>query len=850
MPRDGARPAAAAMAAGSGGQKHKAHKGGRKRHNERRNARAGHAKAPGRAGIKGNHPSNGRIARQQAAQANRTNARLKVIEEKRKASKGPPKVIALVPVCAEVDVRECWRVITEAARGPPSSSTMDSDSAHADAKSPADGVVGGHIASTFNVPDVKIRVTVLPPVADRSNLIALLDVAKVADVLLFLTHADASAPIDAAGLRACEALRAFGLPHVMVGVQGMARRSLSERSYAKKRCLKTFKDHVKESATVFPVDAPADLTQAFRTLKDIKLAHPSWRQHRPYIIVDACRRFQGGISLSGFIRGQNLSVHQAVHMPGVGDCNIVRIEAEADPLSRSARASVALGNGARGGGGDGTLSMEEDTVLAVADPAKCEGLARENVPDPLAGEQTWPTEEELAEADMMDAIRSKTVRLKVPKGYSDYQAAWIVSDDEDDDGSDSEGGAREEGGGVGGAGGDAALSDGGDAESMSGFGSDGEADYDNAGSDAMGLDDDADDFEMTAEDYAIAFEKERRERREAAQEDLDFPDEVDVPVDVAARERFIKYRGLKSFRTSPWDPRETLPRDYARIFAFENRIKAHKQAKAKWGGGGRGGGGKGGAKDAEGLVASGTYVRVFLAVSDDAHAAEAMARVGGASGAATAPPVVAFGLMQHETKISVLNFSVHKASSYADPIANKESLIFYDGIRTYDARPIISDSAPNVDKHKNQHFLRAGERATFSVYAPIAHPPMSLLCFKAGAMGGAGGEEGGGNAVLAAAGVLSSVDPDRIVLKRIILTGYPFKVHKSRAYIRYMFRSPEDVRYFRPLELWTKYGRRGKIREPVGTHGTMKCAFDGVVQQRDTVCLSLYKRVFPKWPGE
>ena len=53
--------------------------------------------------------------------------------------------------------------------------------------------------------------------------------------------------------------------------------------------------------------------------------------------------------------------------------------------------------------------------------------------------------------------------------------------------------------------------------------------------------------------------------------------------------------------------------------------------------------------------------------------------------------------------------------------------------------------------------------------------------------------------------------------------------------------------WFQPAGLSTKHGLQGNIIQSVGDHGVMKCLFNAPIKQHDTVCLPLYKRVFPKF---
>jgi len=74
----------------------------------------------------------------------------------------------------------------------------------------------------------------------------------------------------------------------------------------------------------------------------------------------------------------------------------------------------------------------------------------------------------------------------------------------------------------------------------------------------------------TALTLAAAKLAEMQARRELQEEEKEFPDEVETPIDVPASHRFGKYRGLKSESRSDWRADESLPRSYGRLFQLRD----------------------------------------------------------------------------------------------------------------------------------------------------------------------------------------------------------------------------------------------------------------------------------------
>ena len=264
-----------------------------------------------------------------------------------------------------------------------------------------------------------------------------------------------------------------------------------------------------------------------------------------------------------------------------------------------------------------------------------------NEPDDLENEQTWPTEDEMRGAPAVaddntvpDAPAGTTPRRikRVPKGTSEYQAAWIIDADDDDE--DYSGSERDDN--------DDAMDD----EEMEDLPMDASAASVSSG-------DDNPTRQVAFADLPLDEERAQlqnwRTRARAEADDAQFPDELDTPQDVPARTRFARFRGLRSLRTSPWDPYENLPRDYARIFQFEDFRRTER---AVW---------RDGEVEDEGWVMQGTRVEVVLeGVPEDVVLGEVFA---------------VFALFRHEHKVSVQHFAVTRNTEYDGTVRSKVRLL-------------------------------------------------------------------------------------------------------------------------------------------------------------------------------
>ncbi|SCV66932.1 BQ2448_5578 [Microbotryum intermedium] len=715
------------------------------------------------------------------------------------------------------------------------------------------GQGGYRVLDAVKFHNQSLRFLLLPSASEASSLFPILDGCSAADfVILGLSS---SIQVNEQGETMLRCLTATGVASVLGVTPDLPKESQLMASTTR-TSLTSFLNHFFPTIEkVADLSSPSEATTIVRGLCEKVPKSVKWREARPRILAEVVQfekgslgsngdaemggiEVDGGVGtlvIEGTVRGARLDANRLVHLHGFGDFQVEKILAA--PPTRRPRKSTAGDSMDLSGAGPSELSVPQDD--------DADSLVSTNVSDEEEfglAEQTWPTEEELAsapaaihstssrvgESDMLPPARKGTTpRLrKVPKGTSAYQAAWIIEESDEEDGGSMEDDDEDENGE------EQEIIDMNEPE---GQGEDeGNLDF----VDDSQFDDTASqsvapyaDLSPEQEEAQLAQYLANRAQERALQnkDDMDFPDEMDTPLHISARERFARYRGLKSFRTSRWDPYEELPVEYSRCFMFEDfkRIARKMEMKAQLEG-----------------VEAGT--RVILRIKNVPRAVfEAYSALR---------PFVVYGLLKHEHKYSVMHFTVQRNTEYLEPVRSKDSLVLQLGPRRFVINPIFSaHTLSNGGKgtnnvHKFERFLRHGiDSHIATAYLPITFGNVPALLLRVPSQASSGSDEFSSNTHLIGTGSLLSADPTRITAKRIILTGYPFKVHKKTATIRYLFFNRADVDYFKPIQLRTKRGRTGYIREPLGTHGYFKAGFDGPIDQMDQICLTLYKRCYPKW---
>ncbi|GAA6061608.1 hypothetical protein JCM10212_000916 [Sporobolomyces blumeae] len=777
-----------------------------------------------------------------------------IFNGKNKHGEKVQRVVAVVPMTDDVNAEEIVRQLAESIG------------------SECEGVEGYRSVNVPKFHNQSLRFLLLPCASSPDSLFPILDGASAADFVVIALSSEEE--VTAQGETVLRCLTGLGVGGANGGVLGVVKDlpgGNATLASSTRASLQSFLTHFFPSidrvhcvssssstpsassmATDASPSAPTPSPEATLIVRSLCEKTPKglrWRENRPRVLAERVgweknaesapagpdagempKGFEeeelGTLVVGGVVRGVQLNANRLVHLQGWGDFKVDKIL-----LAPAARPNKRASNGP---------SMAVDGTSAPFDPVSlpdddADSLASTNIPDDDEfgmDEQTWPTEEELASAPAALAARERgemppparpgtTPKLKkVAKGTSAYQAAWIIDDEDDDEG--SSGGSDD----------DEMVADAGDADEAA---DEEETEFIDTLADESAsvsakpfADLSPEQEEAQLQEYLAS----RSAARNAANlDDMDFPDEVDTPLHIPARERFARYRGLKSFRTSQWDPYEELPRDYGRCFMLEDWKGMGRRMEKRL-------------KEDEGAEPG---VRVFV------HIANVPRRVVEQHN--PSHPFVVFGLLKHEHKYSIMHFTVQRNTENNDTIRSKDPLVLQQGFRRFKINPIFSQhTVRNGGKgsnnvHKFERFLRHGIHATIATcYLPITfgNSPSLLLRVPTTSPDDVNASPDQGVHLIGTGSLLAS-DPTRITAKRVILTGHPFKVHKKTATIRYLFFNREDVEYFKPVQLRTKGGRIGHIREPLGTHGYLKAGFDGPISQLDTVCLTLYKRCFPKW---
>ncbi|KAJ6108372.1 Ribosome biogenesis protein tsr1 [Penicillium sp. IBT 18751x] len=654
----------------------------------------------------------------------------------------------------------------------------------------------------------------------KYDLMNALDVCRMADFVVLVVSSETE--VQEEGELLLRSIESQGISNVITVVQGLDKINPAKKRPQVASSLKSFVNHFFPAVEkVMSLDSRQECSNAIRSLCTATPKGIRWRDERSWMLVENVQWPESNeevvddVVITGVVRGKGLKADRIAHIPGWGDFQIDSITAAPLPTKGKRDDAMNVDDNQASQVLDGPTADQDD--MATVAPEEIEMQDDDMVSMADTEKKGVLLDDHHYFSDDDSHIPATPKRL--PKGTSTYQSAWYLedvsdsgSDLEDDDDEEMEmdtAGAPEDG----------VFPDNADAMTEGG-----PSEYPQS---EMFLDPSPEDEAQELADY-------RASRKTEAEEDLEFPDEIELHPNVLARERLARFRGLKSMKISPWETSEDRPfepEDWRRLLQFGDykSIKNRVIREALVGG-----------------VNPGTRVDIHLRAVPSALRQKAQ-------------PLSLFSLLRHEHKNTVVNVNLTLNGSVEKPLKSKEEVVVQCGARRIVVKPVFSsaDNTPN-NVHKFDRYLHPGRSAIATWIGPMTWGAVPILVFRNKQTEedpeilDSADEKPAQQPIdmnrleLIGTGTVVAPDPKRVIAKRAILTGHPYKIHKKVVTVRYMFFNQEDVAWFKALQLWTRRGRSGYIKESLGTHGYFKATFDAKINPQDSIGISLYKRVFPR----
>ncbi|UKZ47462.1 hypothetical protein TrVGV298_001680 [Trichoderma virens] len=126
-----------------------------------------------------------------------------------------------------------------------------------------------------------------------------------------------------------------------------------------------------------------------------------------------------------------------------------------------------------------------------------------------------------------------------------------------------------------------------------------------------------------------------------------------------------------------------------------------------------------------------------------------------------------------------------------------------------------------------------------TVYAPLIAPNTGFVCFNSFSNATPGFR-------IAATGTVLSVDESTEIVKKLKLTGTPYKIFKNTAFIKGMFNSALEIAKFEGASIKTVSGVRGQIKRALSKpEGHFRATFEDKILASDIVFLRAWYPIKP-----